>query len=159
MITVRMIFVGSFKEAYWRDAAAEYEKRLLGLCRFESVCLKEERLPENPSQKQIEAALAAEGDAILAAIPRRAYKIAMCVEGKEMSSEALAERIGRISESTDTICFVIGSSYGLSEKVKQACDLRLSVSQMTFPHQLLRVMLLEIVYRSFQILRGSRYHK
>ena len=159
MLNVRLITVGSLKEAYWRDAAAEYEKRLGGLCRLEHVNLKEAKLPSEPLPKQVERALEEEADAILAAMPPRAYKIAMCVEGKQTTSEGFAQQLERIASENGTVCLVIGSSYGLSERVKAACEHRMSVSSMTFPHQLLRVMLLEILYRSFQIQRGTRYHK
>ena len=92
-------------------------------------------------------------------MPPRAYRVALCVEGQQLSSEELAARLGRIGDTHGSVCFVIGSSYGLSDAVKQACDLRLSVSRLTFPHQLMRVLLLETLYRSLGILHGSRYHK
>ena len=95
----------------------------------------------------------------MAEIPPRAYKIAMCVEGKQLSSEELAEKLGEISEKYGDVCFIIGSSHGLSDKVKKACDARISVSRLTFPHQLMRVLLLEAVYRGFNILKGTKYHK
>ena len=91
--------------------------------------------------------------------PDKAYRIALCVEGKQLSSEELAERLDRIGESHGEVCLIIGSSFGLSDSVKQACQMKLSVSRLTFPHQLMRVLLLETVYRSFHILRGTRYHK
>ena len=159
MLTVKLICVGTQKESYWRDATAEYEKRLGAFCRFETVVLKEARLPSEPTEAEIAKALDEEADTILAAMPTRSYRIAMCVEGKGMSSERFAEKLEEIEQHSGTLCLVIGSSYGLSERVKGACQLRLSVSEMTFPHQLLRVMLLEILYRAFQIRRGSRYHK
>lgn len=159
MLTVRLITVGTLKESYWRDAAAEYEKRLSAFCRLESVNLKEARLPSDPSPKEIGRALEEEAQQILAAMPPRSYKIAMCVEGKQQSSEAFAKKLEQISGQSGTVCLVVGSSYGLSDAVKNACDHRLSVSEMTFPHQLLRVMLLEILYRSFQIQKGTQYHK
>ena len=159
MISIKFITVGNLKESYLRDAAAEYEKRLGGFCRFESVCLKEEKLPDSPSVSEIDTALKRESERILAAIPRGAYKIAMCVEGKQMSSEELAKRIDLISNTASEICFIIGSSHGLDISVKTACDLRLSVSELTFPHQLMRVILLEAVYRALNINKGTKYHK
>ena len=159
MLTVKLITVGTLKEAYWRDAAAEYEKRLGGLCRLESINLKEAKLPNNPSPKEIAKALEEEAQQILAAMPPRSYKIALCVEGKQLSSEAFADKLEQISAQSGTVCLVVGSSFGLSDTVKRACDHRLSISEMTFPHQLLRVMLLEILYRSFQIQKGTQYHK
>ena len=159
MLNIKLISVGTLKEGYWRDAAAEYEKRLSGLCHFESIHLKEAKVPAEPSQKQIDKGLEEEAEQILASMPQRSYKIAMCVEGKQMSSESFAALLEQSATESGTVCLVIGSSYGLSERVKAACDRRLSVSQMTFPHQLLRVMLLEILYRGFQINKGTKYHK
>ena len=159
MITVKFITVGNLKESYLRDAAAEYEKRLGGFCRFESVCLKEEKLPDSPSASEIDSALKKESAKILTELSPKAYKIAMCVEGGQMSSEELAKKIDAVSNVTGEICFVIGSSHGLDESVKRACDLRLSISKLTFPHQLMRVILLEAVYRVLNINRGTKYHK
>lgn len=159
MLNIKFIVVGNLKEAYLRDAAAEYTKRLGGLCRFEIVQLKEAYLPDDPSRSEIEAALDSEGARILAEMSTRAYKIAMCVEGKQLSSEEFAGKIEKISAVTSDICFVIGSSYGISPKVKSACDLRMSVSMLTFPHQLMRVILLEAVYRALNIIKGTKYHK
>ena len=159
MLSVKFITVGTLKEAYLRDAAAEYEKRLSAFCRFETVQLKEEKLSENPSESEIQRALEREAAQIEKAIPQRAYRIAMCVEGVQLSSEELAQRIGKIEQSSAEIVFIIGSSYGLSDSVKNSSDMRLSVSKMTFPHQLMRVLLLEGVYRAFNIRKGTRYHK
>ena len=154
-----MITLGTLKEGYWREAAAEYEKRLGAFCKTEILQLKEERLGDNPSEGEIRQALEREGARILEQIPPRAYAIALCVEGKQLSSEELAEKLGQISQSHGEICLVIGSSHGLSDTVKQACHMRLSVSRLTFPHQLMRVLLLETVYRGFNILKGTKYHK
>jgi len=159
MATIRFITVGSLKEDYLREAVKEYEKRLSGFCKVEEVNLKEARLPQDPSDAEISRALAEEARAILASMPDRSYKIAMCVEGKQFSSEELAEKIERAFSETNELCFVIGSSHGLDESVKKAADLRLSVSKMTFPHQLMRVLLLEGVYRCMNIIKGTKYHK
>ena len=159
MISIKFVTVGNLKEGYLRDAAAEYEKRLGGFCRFESVCLKEEKLPDSPSASEIATALKKESERILEQLSSRAYKIAMCVEGKQLSSEELAAKIESVSSLTGEICFVIGSSHGLDDTVKSACDLRLSVSKLTFPHQLMRVILLEAIYRGFNIIKGTHYHK
>lgn len=158
-MTVKLITLGTLKEQYLRDAAAEYEKRLGAFCKLESVQLKEERLYDVPSQSEIKAALEREGDRILAEIPSRTFCIAMCVEGKQLSSEELANKLDEVAGHTGDICFIIGSSFGLSERVKQRADMRLSVSRLTFPHQLMRVVLLEAIYRSFNIQRGTKYHK
>ena len=159
MVNVRFITLGTLKEQYLRDAAAEYEKRLGAFCRFENIQLKEERLSDSPSQSEIKSALERESAKILEQIPPRAYCIAMCVEGKQLSSEELAQKLDVAVQDTSDICFIIGSSFGLSDMVKQRADMRLSVSKLTFPHQLMRVILLEAVYRAFNIQKGTKYHK
>ena len=159
MLNVKLICVGSLKEKYLKDAVAEYEKRLSAFCKFETVELKECKLPDNPSSAAIEVALADEAERILRAVPPRSYKIALCVEGKSLSSETLAERIEAVTATHGAIALIIGSSHGLSPTVKSAADLRLSVSALTFPHQLMRVMLLEILYRCENIIKGTKYHK
>lgn len=159
MLNIKFLTTGNLKETYWRDALGEYSKRLGGLCRFTCVEFKEVRLSDNPSQAEIDAALESEGEKILAEFSPRAYKIALCVEGKQLSSEELAAKLEQVSAVSSDIIFVIGSSYGLSPRVKQACDLRLSVSKLTFPHQLMRVLLAEAVYRALNIVKGTKYHK
>ena len=159
MLNVKFITLGTLKEAYLRDAAAEYEKRLGGFCRFEGVQLKEERLSDDPSDSEIKSALEKESEKILSLVPSRAYVVAMCVEGKQLSSPELADKLEEISARTSDVCFIIGSSFGLSDTVKQRADLKLSVSKLTFPHQLMRVILLEAVYRAFNIQKGTKYHK
>ncbi len=157
--TVRFITVGNLKESYLREAAAEYRKRLSGLCRVEEVELKEVRLPDDPSEADIRRALETEGKSILAAIPPRAFPIALCVEGKQLSSPDLARKLEGLTAECAEVVFIIGSSHGLSPEVKSAARMRLSVSELTFPHQLMRVILYEAVYRCYQISRGSKYHK
>lgn len=159
MLGLTLITVGSLKESYLRDAAGEYEKRLQAYCRPRIIELKEVKLSDQPSPGEIAAALTSEGKQILAAIPARAYRIALCVEGEQLSSTDLAQRLGRIQQTHGAVCMIVGSSYGLAPEVKAACDWRMSVSKLTFPHQLLRVLLLETTYRSLGILNGSRYHK
>ena len=159
MLNIKLITIGNLKESYLRDAAAEYSKRLGGFCRFETIQLKEEKLSDDPSAGEIRNALSKEAEKILAEMPKRAYKIALCVEGKQMSSEELSEKLNDISATHGELCLVIGSSHGLDDTVKNACDYRLSVSKLTFPHQLMRVILLEAVYRGFNILKGTHYHK
>jgi 23S rRNA (pseudouridine1915-N3)-methyltransferase len=159
MFEITLIAMGKLKEKFYLSAAAEYEKRLGGFCRFSSVCLKEEKVPDSPSQSEIDAALKKEAEKILEQLPKRAYKIAMCVEGVQLSSEELAKKIDAASATHGEICLVIGSSHGLDPSVKQACDARLSISKLTFPHQLMRVILLEAVYRAFNIIKGTHYHK
>ena len=159
MVQLTLITVGGLKESYWRDAVAEYEKRLLAHCKPEIIQLKECKLSDSPSEGEITAALAEEGSRILAAIPPRAYKIALCVEGTQFSSEELAKKLDTVLLENGSLCLIIGSSYGLAPEVKRACDLRLSVSKLTFPHQMMRVLLLEVIYRAFGILKGTKYHK
>ncbi|MBR1724982.1 MAG: 23S rRNA (pseudouridine(1915)-N(3))-methyltransferase RlmH [Ruminococcus sp.] len=161
MLKVNIICVGKLKEAYWRDAVAEYSKRLGGYCSFSVEELAESRLPDQPSEGQISAALEKEAAAMEKYLSAKsALNIAMCIEGKTLSSEQLSEKISRSAvEGVSTVNFYIGSSFGLSESVKRRCQLRLSMSPMTFPHQLARVMLCEQIYRAFSIAAGSRYHK
>ena len=160
MLNVTVICVGRMKEKFYIEAAAEYQKRLKGYCKLNIVELAEERLPQSPAAGQIEGALEKESEAILAKIPKGSRVVAMCVEGKSMSSEELAARLDRWqSAGRSRVCFVVGSSFGLSERVKARADLRLSVSRMTFPHHLFRVMLAEQIYRALSISAGTRYHK
>ena len=159
MIQVTVITVGTLKEGYWRDAMAEYEKRLCAFCKPQILQLKEARLGDDPTKGEIDAALSEEGKRILASVPPRAYKIALCVEGKQFSSEELAQKIEAATAESSSMTLIIGSSFGLAPEVKASCDLRLSVSKLTFPHQLMRVLLLEVLYRSFSIIKGTRYHK
>ena len=155
---VQLIAVGKLKEEWLRSGFAEYEKRLGRFCKFRLTELPESRLPDDPNPAQIRAALAQEGEAILAAAKGRI--IAMCIEGKMLSSEQLAQTLIQSGISGGSaVTFVIGSSFGLADEVKQRADLRLSMSPMTFPHQLARVMLAEQLYRAFQIGSGGKYHK
>ncbi len=160
MMTVTVVCVGKCKESYWRDACAEYAKRMTPFCKFQLIEVTEERAPEQPSPAQIERVLQAEGRRLLDQIPGGARVSALCVEGREMSSEALAANIESAAVGgVSSLAFVIGGSWGLSREVKQFCDQRLSMSPMTFPHQLARVMLCEQVYRAFQIIHDGKYHK
>ncbi len=159
MISVKIITVGSLKETYLRDAAAEYEKRLGAYCKLTSVSLREERLPDSPSEAQIRAVLKKEAEKIISEIPPRAYSVALCVEGKQLSSEELASKLDEIGTTHGELCLIIGSSHGLDDSVKNACHMRMSVSKLTFPHQLMRIILLEAIYRGFNIIKGTHYHK
>lgn len=160
MVSLTLITVGTLKESYLTEGIAEYRKRLLPYARWNEVNLHEERIADEDDPAQVKRALEAEGERILRAVPEGAYLIALCVEGKEMPSEELAAVLDRAcTERGGRIAFVIGSSHGLCDRVKHAADLRLSVSRLTFPHQLMRLMLGEILYRSFTILAGKKYHK
>ena len=160
MLNVKLICVGKMRERFYIDAFAEYQKRLQSLCRLKLTELAEQRLPENPSPAEITAALEKESQEILKAIPADAYVVALCVEGKQMPSEGMAELIReRENSGKPKLCFLIGGSYGLAPAVKARADRKLSMSQMTFPHHLARVMLMEQIYRGFKICEGSAYHK
>ena len=160
MLQVKLICVGKMRERFYIEAFEEYRKRLGAYCRFACMEIAEQRLPEDPSEALIRAALEKEAEEILKAVPPDAFLSALCVEGKQMPSEGMAELIaGRENSGKPKLCFVIGGSFGLSERVKNRADLRLSMSKMTFPHHLARVMLAEQLYRGFKIREGSRYHK
>ncbi len=160
VLSVTVICIGKLKEAFFRDAAAEYQKRLSRFCGLNIKELSEYSLPENPSDAQIDTALKKEGEAVLNEIPSGAYTVALCVEGKQLSSPELAEKLESVALSgKSSVCFIIGSSFGLSDEVKQRCDLKLSFSRLTFPHQLFRVLLLEQIYRAFSITNKMKYHK
>lgn len=160
MLSVTLICVGKMKERFYIDAAAEYAKRLSAYCRLNIVELPEQKLPQDPTQGEIEAALAKEADAIRGKIPANSSIVALCIEGKPYSSEALAEVMGKWEHSAAKhLVFLIGGSFGLHESVKAEAWIRLSMSPMTFPHHLARVMLLEQIYRACKIREGSGYHK
>ena len=160
MQKVTILCVGKLKEKFYMDAAAEYAKRLSRYCKLELVELPEERLPEDPSPAQIEAALLKEATAIRAKLPSGAALVALCVEGELRSSEALARQMADwASQGVGQLVFLIGGSFGLHPSIKEAAKLRLSMSPMTFPHHLARVMVLEQIYRAYQINAGTRYHK
>ncbi len=159
MANITLISVGSLKEKYLKDAVDEYKKRLSQYARVEEINIKEEKIANEDDGSEIRRALDAEAEKIIAAIPKGASKFALCVEGKQYDSVALAGLIGKMCDESGKIALIIGSSHGLSDKVKRECDVRLSVSALTFPHQLMRVVLFEALYRSFTILAGKKYHK
>lgn len=160
MLKIHIIAIGKLKEQYLRDASSEYLKRLSSFCKMTVTELEPERLPDNPNPSQIDACLNSEAVKILAAVPNGAYIIPMCIEGKQIDSVELSVKLQDVALSGDsTVCFIIGGSYGLSDKVKQKANFKLSMSKMTFPHQLARIMLLEQIYRAFKISQGGTYHK
>lgn len=160
MLTVTLICIGKLKEKYLRDACAEYQKRLGGFCKLNIVELGEYKLSDNPSESEIKRCIEKEGASILAKLPKDSFVVPLCIEGKQYSSPAFAREMEKISLSGQSgITFVIGGSYGLSDEVKTMGKIKLSLSEMTFPHQLARVMLLEQVYRCFQINSNGKYHK
>ena len=158
-MTVNIICVGKIKEDYFAKAAAEFEKRLSRFCTLNIVQLPDKSIPDNPSDAECEALLQKEGEAILKKIGKSDIVIAMCIEGKLLSSEQLAQKINDFLLQGSTIDFVIGGSLGLSEEVKQRANFKLSMSPMTFPHRIARIMLEEQIYRAFKINANETYHK
>ena len=160
MQRITLLCVGKLKEKFYVEAAAEYVKRLSRYCRLELVELPEERLPEGPSPAQIDAALAREAEAIRGKLPPSSVLVSLCVEGRERSSEELARLMaGWASGGANRLVFLIGGSHGLHPSVKAQAAEKLSMSLMTFPHHLARVMLLEQIYRAYQHNAGTKYHK
>ena len=160
MQKVTILCEGKLTEKFYADAVSEYSKRLSRFCKLDIVELNEERLPEGPSPAQVEAALSKEADAIRAKLPPAAMVIALCVEGRQRSSEELARLMAdSASRGASHLVFLIGGSFGLHPSVKELAAVKLSMSPMTFPHHLARVMLLEQIYRAYQINAGTKYHK
>ncbi len=159
-MVIKIITVGKLKEKYLREAFAEYEKRLSSYCRLEVTELEPDKLSDDPSEKEIKKALDCEAEKIIPKIPPGSFVIPLCVEGKQKNSEAFAELIEKESSAGKGVfVFIIGGSYGLSDKVKALGDLKLSMSEMTFPHRLARIMLAEQIYRAFAIMNNRKYHK
>lgn len=157
MFTINLICIGKLKESYLRDACKEYEKRISAYGKLNIIELSESKLRDNPSNADITRCIEIEGEAILA--KAKGTLISLCIEGKMLSSTELADYFDKAKQTTSEVSLIIGGSYGLSDKVKRQSVLALSMSPMTFPHQLARVMLLEQLYRSFQISSGGKYHK
>lgn len=159
-MNITVIALGKLKEKYLRDAVDEYSKRISAYGKLDIVELNPIKLSDSPSQVEIDNALAKEADEIKKKIPNGSYVFSLCIEGKEKSSEQLAKTIRDVTlNGKSSIVFIIGSSFGLSPEIKMLSDCRLSFSPMTFPHQLMRVMLLEQIYRAFQINNNGKYHK
>ena len=159
-MNIQVICIGKLKEKYWVDGIKEYSKRLSRFCNLDIVELKESRLPDNASPAEEEKVKVEEGKSILGKIKDSTYVITLEIQGKQLSSEQLAEKIEDLSlEGKSDIAFVIGGSLGLSEDVSRRANFKLSFSKMTFPHQMMRVILLEQVYRSFKIIRHEAHHK
>lgn len=160
MFNIVLITMGKLKEKFYLSACDEYKKRLSGYCNFQIIELPEVKLPENPSTANILAGLDKEAEMILSKIPKGAWFCIFTPEGKMLSSEQLANKLQSIKLSgKGTVCFLIGSSFGISDKIKAIADFKLSMSPMTFPHHLARVMVLEQLYRAETIQAGSKYHK
>ncbi len=160
MVEITLLAMGKLKEKFYISAAEEYSKRLGAYCKFKLLELPEVRLPENPSPAEIAAGLDKEAETIFQKVPKGAYLCIFTPEGKELSSEGFAEKLAAVKLSgKSSICFLIGSSFGISPKVKAVADFKLSMGPMTFPHHLARVMVLEQIYRAEAIQAGSKYHK
>lgn len=160
MLNIKLICVGRLRERFYIDAFNEYARRLGAYCKFECAEIPETKLGDDPSEKEIHNALIKEASDIEKAIPKDAYVVALCVGAKQLKSEELAGKINSLAVAgRGRICFIIGGSFGMAQSVKDRADLKLGMSEMTFPHHLVRVMLAEQIYRSFKIIEGSRYHK
>ena len=159
-MNVQLIVLGKLKERYMKDFASEYEKRLSAYCKMSVVELEPVKLSDNPSQSEIDNALTKETKMIKEKIPKNSYVFSMCIEGKQMSSEELSQKLEDIALSgKNNVVFIIGSSFGLSDEIKQMSDFKFSMSKMTFPHKLARIMLTEQIYRGFSISNNGKYHK
>lgn len=160
MFEITLIAMGKLKEKFYLSAAAEYEKRLKGYCQFKIIELPEYRLPDAPSPAEITAGLEKEADLILSRIPKGAWFCILTPEGKLLSSESLADKLKDTKlAGKSSACFLIGSSFGMAQRIKEKADFKLSMSPMTFPHHLARIMVLEQLYRAEAIQAGSKYHK
>lgn len=160
MQKITIISVGRLKESFFKHAEEEYTKRLKGFCNIKIAEVPQEVLPAHPSEGQINAALETESESIISKIPKGAEVIPLCIEGKQYSSQKLADLIDdNANFGSGNMVFIIGGSYGLADSVKRLGKIKLSMSEMTFPHRLARIMLLEQIYRSYKILSGGEYHK
>ena len=156
---INIICVGKIKEDFFKTAGAEYEKRLSRFCNISIISIPDKSIPDNPSKGECEAVLKAEGELILKKIGKGDTVIALCIEGKTLTSEELSQKIKEIQNYSSTIDFVIGGSLGLSDEVKKRADFKLSLSAMTFPHNIARIVLEEQIYRAFKINNNESYHK
>ena len=159
-MNVQLIVLGKLKEKYMKDFSAEYEKRLSAYCKLSVIELEPIKLSDNPSRCEIENSLNKETQLIKAKIPKNSYIFSMCIEGKQMSSEDFSQKLQDIAlTGKSNIVFIIGSSFGLSDEIKVMSDYKFSMSKMTFPHKLARIMLVEQLYRGFSIINNGKYHK
>ena len=160
MLNVTILAVGKIKEKFLSDAINEYSKRLGRYCRLEIIRVKDDPTPDNPTDKERDIVLKREGERLIEKIPKDAYIIPLCIEGKQKSSEEFAKIMSDIpSGGKSEVVFIIGGSMGLWDRIKDMADIKLSFSKMTFPHQLMCVILLEQLYRAFNISGGGKYHK
>ncbi len=160
VISITVIALGRLKEKYMRDFSDEYKKRLSAYCKLNIVELTPKGLCENPSENEVKNALRAEAQMIKQKIPDGAYVFSMCIEGKQLTSEKFSQKLADLAlNGRSRFVFIIGSSFGLSDEIKSLSDERFSMSEMTFPHRMARIMLLEQLYRAFEIMNGGKYHK
>lgn len=158
-MTINIICVGKIKEDYFANAAAEFEKRLRRFCSINIIQIADKNIPDNPSESECNAVLQKEGADIMKKISKSDIVVAMCIEGKQLTSEELAKKLEDFQMQSSTIDFIIGGSLGLSDEVKARADFKLSMSKMTFPHRIARLMLEEQIYRAFKINANETYHK
>ena len=158
-MTINIICVGKIKEDYFLKASAEFEKRLSRFCNLNIVQIPDKSIPDNPSEAECALVLSKEGEQILKKLGKSDVVVAMCIEGKQLSSEQLAQKLAQFQMQSSTIDFIIGGSLGLCDEVKKRADLKLSMSSMTFPHRIARIMLEEQIYRAFKINANETYHK
>lgn len=158
-MNITVVCVGKIKEKFFADAISEYLKRLSRFAKTSVIEVRDEKIPENASQKECDIVLEKEAESILSKIPKNSYVITLCIEGDQLSSPQLADKIKYLSMEHSHLTFIIGGSLGLHDKIKALSSLRLSFGKITLPHQLMRVVLLEQVYRSFKILSNESYHK
>lgn len=159
-MNIKILAVGKIKEKYMQQGIKEYSKRLSRYCNLEIIEVEDEKAPENLSKKEIEIIKDKEGRKLLSKIPQNSFIISLEIEGKEISSEELSKKIEDLMVSgINDITFIIGGSLGLSQEVRNKANYKLSFSKMTFPHQLMRIILLEQIYRGFRIIRGEPYHR
>lgn len=160
MFKIHIICVGNLKEKYLKDGCLEYIKRLSSYCKLSIVQVDEYKVPNNPSDSEITTAIKAEGKRIISKISSESFVVSLCIEGNMISSESLSKKINELSiYGKSDITFIIGGSFGLSDGVKNMSNFKMSLSKMTFTHQMTRMILLEQIYRSFQILNSGKYHK
>ena len=157
-MNITVLCVGKIKEKYFTDAINEYKKRMSRFGKFEIIEIPDEKIPDRASEKEMSAIKDKEGKAILTKL-KSGYVVAMCIEGTEVSSEQLADKISAVSMTSSNITFIIGGSLGLSDEVKNRSDVRMSFGRITLPHQLMRVVLCEQIYRAFKIINNESYHK
>lgn len=159
MLSINILCIGKIKEKFFREAITEYSKRLSKYCKLDIIELPDEKIPHNPSQKTIEEIKTKECNSIISHIKKDSYTICLDLNGKELSSENFSKKLDNLSLCNSNITFIIGGSLGLTQRILSLSKEKICFSQMTFPHQLIRIFLLEQIYRAFKISNGETYHK